>query len=68
MFTKEYYTDLKKILRIQIKLRDSNAIQIKENQRNMSIKQQINNPLLFFTWKIPALNDIFDRNNLQKDN
>ena len=37
MFTKEHYTDLKKILRIQIKLRDSNAIQIKENQRDMSI-------------------------------
>ena len=47
-----------KILRVQVKLKDSNAIQIKENQWNMSIQLQVNNPLLYFKWKISGLNDI----------
>ena len=48
-----------KILRVQIKLRDSNAIQIKENQWNMSIQLHVNNPLLYFKWKICKNTGIF---------
>ena len=50
-----------------MKLRDSNAIQIRENQQNIYLQLQISNPLLYFRWKISGLNDIFDWNNLQKD-